>query len=285
MVPLTQPETYASWKARLEIDIVASADGTRLGRRLHRGPLRIQRPFYPEGPNVLHLYLLHPPGGVVGGDQLEICLNLDPRTHAVITTPSAQKLYRSSGAVSQIETDLSLRPGACLEWLPTETIIYDGARAHSAHRVRLETGATYIGWEMACFGRPASRSGFDEGEVTLSFELDYERRPRLIECSRVAGGSDLLSAPWGYAACAAFGTLVCAASDAERLQRATRVLDELSSQLRDAQAGVTQLDGVSVFRVRAHSLQAVRAALVRAWTSIRPMIVGRPAHEPRIWST
>ncbi len=252
---------------------------------MHHGPLRIQRPFYPEGRQILHLYLLHPPGGVVGGDQLEIVVELGARSHAVMTTPAAQKLYRSAGAISRINTQLTVRSLARLEWLPTETIIYDGAKVQTRQRIDLAPDARFIGWDMACFGRPASDIAFNRGRVEFGLELYRGTVPLIIENLDVVGGSQVLSAPWGFAGCTAFGSLYCVTSDSTQLEQACQEINRHCGADTRIRGGMTQLDGCAVLRVQAAHLHDVRAALVRAWRIARPMTLGHIAHEPRIWTT
>ncbi len=92
----------------------------------------VQRPFYPEG-GTCHVYLLHPPGGVVGGDQLELQVQSEPGSHALITTPAATKFYRAGPHPhSLLQQNLQVRD-ATLEWLPQETIVFDGAEGKDAH--------------------------------------------------------------------------------------------------------------------------------------------------------
>ena len=121
-VALAEPSA-ACWRARLELGFDQHRGITRLGHRKRFGPLAVQRPFYPEGAPC-HVYLLHPPGGVVGGDQLDIDITLGENCQALITTPGAAKFYRSEGSVAQQQISMQLAPGAELEWLPQENILF-----------------------------------------------------------------------------------------------------------------------------------------------------------------
>jgi len=121
------------WQASLELAFAADTSGaTRLDRRAHRGPFLVQRPFFPEGREVCHVYLLHPPGGLVGGDELRLDLRVGEGARALVTTPAAGKAYRTLGPVSRQTQALSVADGAALEWLPQETIVYDGAAVNSS---------------------------------------------------------------------------------------------------------------------------------------------------------
>jgi urease accessory protein len=278
-------ESSKHWKARLDLEILKGRLGTQLGRRSHRGPLRIQRPFYPEGPETIHVYLLHPPGGIVGGDSLEIGIDVGVEAKAVITTPAAQKLYRSASEECRLKTEINLGSRAQLEWLPTETITFDGAKVVSSQRVNLASGAQFIGWEMGCFGRPASGIEFEHGRVTFHFEIYRESSPLLVERTNIAGGSATLRDPWGYAGLAAFGSLYCVCDNDAQLENLACQFNNHCQSCPDTRAAATRLEELVVLRVHAASLQTVRAFLIRAWHIARPIMLGRSAHEPRIWAT
>jgi len=273
------------WCAELEVEIVNTPFGTRLGQRRHLGPLRIQRPFFPEGPELLHLYLLHPPGGVVGGDHLNTRIDTRPDAHALLTTPAAQKIYRSLGSTSLVQTVLHAEARATLEWLPSETIVYDGAVAQSELRVFLDPDASFIGWEVICLGRPASDSPFAAGNITFFTEVTIGNRLELSERFVMDGGSEVLSAPWGLAGNVCMGTLICASKDTDALERlGVSIRDSLGSSSQ-ACTGVTHLGPLSVLRVQGASAQSVNKVLVQAWRIARPLMLGQTAHAPRIWST
>jgi urease accessory protein len=275
----------AHWKARLDVEVRATPFGSRLGNRLHSGPLRIQRPFFPEGPGVLHLYLLHPPGGVVGGDQLEVQLKLAASAQALVTTPAAQKLYRSPIATSRIRNTLEIGPDACLEWLPMETIVFDGAQSSNHLRIRLDANGSYVGWDIVCFGRPASVAPFSEGKWGSSLEISRGDLPLLIERTQVQGGSPTLTASWGYANNLVAATFVCTTPDLDRIGQAADAIRELLRKVSDVHAAVTAMDGLVVLRLQARSIERVRRVLIESWSRTRPFIAGRQACLPRIWST
>jgi hypothetical protein len=143
------------WQAKLDLAFEPRFGRTAITRQSHLGPLRIQRPFYPERNGTCHVYVLHPPGGVVGGDLLEVTLEGAPGSRALITTPGATKLYRSLGPQAQIRQNIKLSGDACLDWFPQETIAFEGAHASIQTRVQLDREASYAGWEIVCLGRPA----------------------------------------------------------------------------------------------------------------------------------
>lgn len=288
---LMEGNPASGWEARLDLAFRPGPGRTALSVR-HFGPLRVQKPFYPEG-GVCHVYLLHPPGGVVGGDRLTVRVSAEPGASALVTTPAAGKFYRSAGPLAAQEQLLAVSEGAALEWLPQEAIVYPGAKAESLTRVELGPGARFIGWEMVCFGLPASGAPYDHGIFTQRLEIFREGAPVLLERCRYEGGSRLLAAPWGLGGRAAMGTLVAAADETPD---PTRPGPELDRQVREAMGserrpdgcedfGLTRVDGLLVCRAVAPQASRVKALLGRAWEVLRPALLDRAPCPPRIWST
>ncbi|MBM4202088.1 MAG: urease accessory protein UreD, partial [Gammaproteobacteria bacterium] len=143
----------AGWNAELELRFAPGHGKTVIAHRRHVGPLLVQRPFYPEGP-VCHVYLLHPPGGVVAGDTLGIDVDAANGSAGLVTTPAAGKFYRSASGLARQSVSLRVADGASLEWLPQETIVYQGARVRSRITIELEAGARFVGWDVVALGRP-----------------------------------------------------------------------------------------------------------------------------------
>ena len=268
---------HAGWRARLHLKLRAAGGRTVLAERSHEGPLVVQRPFYPEGP-VCHLYLVHPPGGVAGGDHLSLQIDAGPAVQGVITTPAATKIYRSFGTrVSRIEQEMSAED-ATLEWLPQETIVFRGAHTRLATRVNLMGRARFIGWEILCLGRPANAEVFDAGSVAQDFELHHEGRPLLMDRFRLKGGDSSLAARWGLGGEPVLGTMLVYPSDAEQLALARQ--DAERSGL-----ATSLVDGVLLLRLRAGQAETVRREFERLWSVLRPGFSGIAAHSPRIWAT
>ena len=185
------------WDAALELGFATDGRATRLARRAHRGPLCVQRPFYPEGPEVCHVVLLHPPGGLVGGDRLAIDVVVASGAAALVTTPAAGKAYRTAGLPAGQRSTLTVEDGASLEWLPQETIVYDGAVATLETRVELGRDARFIGAETICLGLPARGETFGRGSCRQVVEIWRAGRPLFIERGRFDGGGPALGARWG----------------------------------------------------------------------------------------
>ncbi len=271
----------AGWDAQLTLRFAARGERTELVERTHHGPLRVQRPFYPEASGTPHVYVLHPPGGVVGGDTLGLTVEVSAGARALLTTPAATKLYRSAGPRSRVQQTLRVRRGACLEWLPQETIAFSAANAGLETHIELEAGARFLGWEILCLGRPASGERFDRGEVAQRIELRSEGKLAYRESGRYRGDGAVMGAAWGLAGQPVTGTFVCAGL----------ALGPHLEQLRAALQGVSALAAVScmgeltVARYLGPKTEEARACFARVWEVVRPLVVGQRADAPRIWAT
>jgi urease accessory protein len=269
----------------------ASRGRTRLVERHHKGPLVVQRPFYPEG-DPCHVYLVHPPGGVVGGDELRIDAIVDPGAHALITTPAATKFYRCDRRVSTQTQELHAE-GATLEWLPQENIFYRGADVRTATRIQIDAESRFIGWEINCLGLPARGEHFDTGALRLDIELwktsvatgptELSRGagpvPIFLDRMRLTGDHPARGATWGLAGQEAVGTLLATPAARAHVESVRELVAH------EKYAAVSLVDGVLVLRALAPQAEPVRKLFIAAWQRLRPGIVGREAVLPRIWST
>ena len=272
-------ETGEGWRASLELGFIARAGRSVLAERRRHGPLAVQRAFYPEG-EVAHCYLLHPPGGVVGGDSLIVQVRVDPGAHALITAPGAAKLYRSAGPAADISQELRVSADGALEWLPPETILFDGARARVATRVRLDPGARFLGWELQCLGRPAVGERFTSGSADLGLSIERDGRPLLLERLRISDGAGL-DGPAGLRGHAVVATLVATDTDAAALTALREALPQPEGVL----WGATRLGDLLALRILADYAEPAQRLLRAAWGILRPRSLGREACPPRIWRT
>ena len=151
----------SGWVGRLSLHYRPDGRGGTTALDRHEGPLRVLQRLYPEGPAVCHHVLVHPPGGVAGGDRLHIDLRMEPGTHALVTTPGATRFYRSAGAPALQAAELRLQGDARLEWLPLESIAYDGCVADNQVRFHLDDDARMIGWDVLALGLPAAGAAFE----------------------------------------------------------------------------------------------------------------------------
>ncbi len=278
---MTALAAASAWHGRLDLRFERRGAGTRLAHAYARMPLAVQRPFYPEGDGVCHVVMLHPPGGMVGGDRLDINVELADGSEALLTTPSAAKWYRANGPASQA-VHARVGHGAHFEWLPLETIVFDGARARQTLKVELAPGASFLGWEITRFGRTHGGETFASGEWRAATEVWREGRPLWIDRQQLVGGSALLSSAYGLAGQPVAGGLVCLghafeAGFAEQL----RALPGAA----EGDSGVTRLADGLLCRYRGRSSSAARDWFGALWNAIRHHTRNRPAQPPRIWQT
>jgi urease accessory protein len=261
------------WRAELQLAFERRGRRTVLANRKHIGPLVVQRAFYPEG-DVCHLYVVQPPGGIVGGDRLHLTAQLAPNSHALITTPAATKFYRAApGKAAHMRQELQTER-AKLEWLPQETILFREAQASMATVVRIDRQSRFIGWELCCYGRPASHELFDAGSAQQSFEVWIDGCPTLLDHLRIDAGPGM-NAAWGLAGNTLLGTLLAYPANADDLEAARSC----------EQVAATLVDNVLSCRLVGNDSDSVKQAMIQLWRILRPRIVGREAVLPRIWAT
>jgi len=284
-LPVSQPEHSPSWHAELHLGFARQGERTVLRENRHRGPLRVQKSLYPEGDAVCQAILLHPPSGIAGGDHLAISAEVGAGTHAQLTTPGAGKWYRSGGAEASQSIDFTVGEGATLEWLPQETIVFDGARARMETRVSLASDSRYIGWDILCLGRAAAGERFEKGRFDLFFRVDRNNAPIWLERGGFDGNDPMLSSPAGWAGATVCGTLLCAFPElpqqAATLLEACRKINPADG----ANHGLSALPGILVVRYLGDSSEAARLWFAELWAILRPVCCGRPAVIPRIWNT
>ncbi len=267
-----------SWHAELELGYARFGDSTRPVQRRHKGPLRVQKHLYAEGPEVCQHIIVHPPGGIAGGDRLDISASVGHGAWAQITSPGAAKWYRAAGAAYQ-KLDLKVASGATLEWLPQETIIFSAAQAELSTSIDLEGDGRLFYWDVVALGRPASGERFDLGHFQA--QLDIRRDGQLLwhERQRIVGGDGLLDSPIGMDGQPVFATLLVTGEiDSELLEKCRSLNHEVRGDL-------TQLPGLLVARCLAREALLARGWLIDLWRMLRPALLDREAVPPRIWST
>ena len=271
----------ACWRAELALTYERYGERTVLAQRRHDGPLVVQKPLYPEGDAVCHTIVVHPPGGIAGGDELDIALDVGAGAHALLTTPGAGKWYRSAGPWARQRITINVAQGAALEWLPQETIIFDGALARISTEVRLARNARFLGWEIVCLGRTGSGERFTRGSCLSATELHREERLVFLERGRIDGDGALLGSPAGLGGKPVYGTLCASfpgvASDHVKACRKAKPAQ--------GNGAVTLLPGVLIARYLGESTESARLYFAAIWKLLRPALCAREALMPRIWRT
>jgi len=275
-----------SWSGKLTLRY--HFDGNRtVSHDSHEGPLRVLARLYPEAPSICHHVLVHPPGGVVGGDTLAVSIAVDDAAHALVTTPGATRFYRSAGASASQQVDVKVAGAARFEWLPLETLVYSGALAQNRFRFELAPCAEMIGWDLVALGLPASQLAFARGSYTQEIDL-----PGVwLERGRVdADDSLLLDSPLGWAGRRVMATMWFASgSDIAAGLRQGLLDDTLAATVgADAQvtAGATSPHArVVLLRVLSSRVEPAMQLLQSVWSNWRDRAWQLEACAPRVWRT
>ena len=270
-----------AWRARLDLGYRRDGERTVLTTRAHQGPLVVQKSLYPEGGGVCQNVIIHPPGGIVGGDTLAVNVDAGPDTHVQLTTPGAAKCYRSGGAFAQQRILLRASRRAILEWLPQETIVFDGSKIDLDLAVDLADDARFLGWDVVCLGRTAAGERFHRGELRQRLAIMRDGAPVFVERAVLRGGAPMLESPVGLHGNPVFGTFLAAAP------ALTHAMLESCRQVAPmtGEGAVTRLPGVLIARYRGASAAAARHYFVELWRKLRPALALRTAVPPRIWAT
>lgn len=277
------------WHADLRLRFARTAAGcTRLVHNQHRGPLRVQRLLYPEGDQLAHTLILHPPGGIAGGDVLDINVQLEAGSQVLCTTPGASKWYHAQRGAARQSVHLHIGADACLEWLPQESILFDAADAFQQTTIDLHPHATHFGWDIIQFGRVAAGADWLSGRWRQILTLRRGGRERWREAADLMADDALRDSPLGLAGFPVHASAWAAAPQLER------DLDTLLARLRECAAqsglpcGISYLPaptGLLLIRALGPGSEVVRALLESLWRILRPPILGRAAQRPRIWHT
>ena len=271
-----------TWEAELTLRYEKRNERSVLTQRQHHGPLLVQKPFYPEGGDICHSIIVHPPGGIVAGDRLGISVNVEANAHALITTPGATKWYRSEGSVAEQHVTLRLAHQASLEWLPQESIVFDSARARQTISVELADEARYLAWDILVLGRTASQERFAQGHYEQVWRITRNGVPLWVERGRIGGGSTMLTSPVGFAGCPVAATLIAAGNAPNAALVAACRAITVSDQARVA---ITAMPQVLSARYLGHRVEDAKSFLQSIWRELRPRYFGRAVQTPRIWST
>jgi len=287
-LPASKTFDAKRWKAKFSGEFISVNQHTRMGRTEHFGPLRVQRPFYPEGLDCLHLYLLHPPGGLVGGDKLSIELKTSDHAHILMTTPSAGKIYRNISGIKQGQhVEIHVADNAIVEYLPQENIIFNNADAELFTNVTVEGSGVYIGWEITCLGRIESDDLFTDGGLRQSLNIQKNGKPLFIDKLSLLAPSSLQTGRAGLQGKSVFGTFVINRDviDSETADELAQWQEDMNIKIAPSSVSITQKPGVFVARILGDKSEQARDTFENLWTILRPKIINRNACAPRIWRT
>jgi urease accessory protein len=277
--------TEFGWKAVLDLTFIDRGDKTVLKHRSQQGPLAIQRPLYPEG-NPCHSYLLHPPGGVVGGDTLQIKVQAQQGAKALITTPGATKFYRSESKYAKQQQTLHVSKDSRLEWLPQENIFFPDAHVRMDTQVFLETGAQFLGWEMHCFGRPALNEGYSAGHLIGKTEIYLDNKLLLTEGLNVLGDDKVLKDK-GLLGYQMMGTVYISIDDDDFYQLVQSLLINIQQEYKEGALliAASQLENLLVIRALGNWSEVILDCFQKVWQLTREHWTEECPEPPRIWAT
>lgn len=284
-------DDHGHWQAYLRLAYEKRSRGVRLVKCEHEGPLYVQKAFYPEGPDCAHSYLLHPPGGLVTGDELTISVDVEKESHALITMPGAGRVYRArdEGGVQTQNLDIKVEENGTIEWLPLETILFPNAHARMNTRFDMAANSSLMAWEVTCFGLPANGQDFAQGSCRQRMQIWREGRIRfneslivdehnLVDPNILQGNAGLRNAPvHGLFIAGPFND-----QEQDMLDSLHEVFESCSS---DELLACSQVAEFITVRYLGHCTEKARKLFTECWSILRPALLKREAVEPRIWRT
>jgi len=284
------------WLANLKLEFSDTPVGTQLTRTQRKGPLSVQKAFYPEGRDCAHIYLLHPPAGIVSGDELRISVTINDNAHLLFTTPGAGRFYRarenlSIGDSKQTQiTKLQLAEQAKCENFPQETIVYEGADGFNTVDIELTKSSIYLGWDITCLGLPDSGQHFNKGKYCQLNRLFCDGK--LIYHDRIALSSEnnILQHPVGLANNSVFATFLAYApkqlsSPLQRKELVAQLREKIMTAQAETKISITDINGLLVIRYLGSHAQQCKQLFITLWQVLRPLLLDKTAIQPRIWHT
>ncbi|MFD0913300.1 urease accessory protein UreD [Methylophilus luteus] len=276
-----QTVTVKHWQAKLELGFARRDDRSYLAHRLHKGPLVVQKSLHPEGEDICHAVVVHPPGGVAGGDALHLQVEVGEGARALLTTPGAGKWYKAHGSKATQTLQFQLAAASGLEWFPQENILFDAAEVGFSADIHLAADATFASWDIVCLGRQAQQEVWQRGLYQLNQRIARDGQLIWNERALMQAGDLLKTSRVGLADAAVFGTfLVCAGAVPDEVLQACREI-----VVTDAKVGITALPEVLCIRYVGHASQQARQYFEQCWHLLRPWYYQKDAVRPRIWNT
>ena len=274
--------TGTGWAARLDLAFERRAQRTVLAHVRHEGPLTVQRPLHPEGPSACHAVIVHPPGGVAAGDTLDIRVDVRAGAHAVLTMPGAAKFYRCASAPSRQRVAIRVASGAVVEWLPPETIVFDGAKASATLDLDLAEDAGAIGWDIVALGRRARGETFSQGRWRQRLAIKRDRTALVDDVLDLRGGDPWLRSRVGLGGHGVVATMFAAGGNVDHA-----LLDACRDAVGDSpRVGLTMpVRGLMSIRCLADEAEQARATFTAIWSRLRYALTGLAARPLRLWAT
>lgn len=278
-----------TWNAKLSLRFTRQGTGRSvLSEQAHEGPILVQRALYPEGPEVCHVAVLHPPSGIAGGDAIDIDLEVARGAHATLTTPGATRWYKANGRQSRQTIRLAVQEDARLDWLPMENLYFENTDAVGHIEVQLEPRARAIGWEISQLGSILQPGYWQDGRIHASTVLSVGGRMLWVEQGIFSAQDPVRTSMAGLAGLPAYATLWCFGPPMAAAQDET--LAALMPWRDDLRGGITVIhydEHRALYLVRSVGLhtEEIRDLLIAAWMQLRREVLGVPATPLRLWNT
>lgn len=269
------------WHAFLALQFSLLRSRTTLLLNRHYGPLRVQRPFYQQDNEQCHCYILHPPGGVVGGDRLCIEVTAGEGTNVLLTTPGAGKFYRCPDKTGELNSRIRIKKDARLDWLPQETLFFDDAHARVNTEIHIEDNAAFVAWDIACLGRPAAGEVFARGSIDQRFSIFNNDRRLFFDRTRIKGSLKALAGSWGWRQFTVNAILLANCVD-EEMYAQYQSINAITPQYMLA---VTKLNDMLVVRYLGDSAEQAKNLFTRVVEKIKHDRDNEVFVKPRIWQT
>jgi urease accessory protein len=270
----------------LTLALARDEDGaTRIADLYQRDPCRALFPLSEPG-DVMQAVMLTTSGGLTGGDRVAARIASGPRTRAFVTTQAAEKIYRSRGDDTLFSVDLSLGAGAWLEWLPQETILFEGARFRRETRIELAAEARLIAAEIVAFGRAARGERITAGHYIDRWRISREGRLVWADAlTHTAAPEAALAHPAGFGGAAVAATLVVAGPEAARQLDVARAALAAANRPGAPRVAATVVNDLLIARFIGNSAQQLRSDLAQLWCTLRQGMGNLPPRLPRTWYT
>ena len=296
MTEAVRDRVKSQWLANLALQLSHSEHGTQLTKTKRCGPLTIQKAFYPEGRDCAHLYLLHPPAGIVSGDELQISIDVQQNAHTLVTTPGANRFYRartdlSIGDPKQTQiTQINLEASAKCEHFPLETLVYNQANGVNNVEVRLHNSSVYCGWDMTCLGLPSSSEDFTHGRFTQLNTLYRDDILIYHDKVLIEPHSNIQHHAAGLAGNTVFGTFLAYASEEkvnneQRTQLIAQLREVVEQHAASSLISITAIRQLLVMRYLGQQAHQCKTLFIELWKLIRPVYIDKQGIQPRIWYT
>jgi len=267
-----------------EIGFAGRNGNTTLAHLYQRDPLRVLFPG-PETGDIDLAVLLTTSGGLVAGDRLAIDIEVGEGAAAHVTAAAAEKIYRSTAATTAITQHLTAAAGAWLEFLPPETILFDGARMRRETRIDLAPASGFLGGGILVFGRQARGECLTHGLVNERWELWREGALAWADALHLDGDlAATIADPACFAGASACATLVLAPpnDDPGAFLDTARIVQERAAAP-GLQSGATIVNGLLIARWLGQDALALRRAYADLACHLRDAAMGLPPRLPRLW--